>query len=347
MASPKQFRTADEIEANPGIIRHSDVRQKIRNRSGQGGGRSKAYMREAVSLRPIAMQESPAYRVMSLSAHRVLDRLEIELAKHGFKPEENGLLPCTYEDFVEYGISRNEIAPAIRELGALGIARVTRMGSAGNEAHRQPTLFLLTYRAAGSDKVNENGWSRIKTIEEAEKIAKAAGSAKADQRASEFGRRGAKARWAKQVPVMESAATESGCPVMDAVPTKNKSPVMEAILKPVMETILKPEVPSHGNHTDRANFPVTESIPLTNICPWRGPQLADDASAYAPSPRPNPTPCRAWSAPRFRELVPVTEEPIGPWFPRMVSRSNAQNAGSAQLTAEVVAPLAPTIAIVH
>jgi hypothetical protein len=131
MASPKkkQFLNADEIEADPTILRDPNAREKIRNRSGQGGGRSKAYMKEAVSLRLVAMQESPAYRVMSLSAHRVLDRLEIEFAKHGFKPEENGLLPCTYEDFEEYGIDRHAIAPAIRELGALGIARVARRGT--------------------------------------------------------------------------------------------------------------------------------------------------------------------------------------------------------------------------
>jgi hypothetical protein len=265
MASANKFLTANEIEANPAILHDPNSREKTRNRSGQGGGRSKAYMKEAVSMRPVAMQESASYRVLSLSAHRVLDRLEIEFAKHGFKPEDNGQLPCTYENFVEYGISRNEIAPAIRELSALGIARVTRKGSAGNEAHRQPTLFLLTYRADGSDKTTENGWSRVKTIEEAEKIAKAARSAKADRRASEFGRRGAQARWAKQLPTQESAP---------AVPTKNKSPVMESILKPVMETILKPEIPSHGIHTDRADSPVMESISLSNIFPggsllWR------------------------------------------------------------------------------
>jgi hypothetical protein len=257
MASPKKFVTANEIDADPTILRDPNAREKTRNRSGQGGGSSKAYIKEAVSMRPVAMQESPAYRVLTLSAHRILDRLEIEFAKHGFKPEENGQLPCTYEDFVEYGISRNEIAPAIRELSALGIVRVTRRGSAGNEAHRQTTLFLLTYRADGSDKVFENGWRRIKTLEEAEKIAKAARSAKADRRASEFGRRRALARWRKQQLPTKAPA----------VPTKNKSRVMESILTPVMESILKPEIPSHGIHTERADSPVMESIPLTNIFP--------------------------------------------------------------------------------
>jgi hypothetical protein len=285
MASPKkQFLNADEIEADPAILRDPNAREKIRNRSGQGGGRSKAYMKEAVSLRPIGMQESPAYRIMSLSAHRVLDRLEIEFARHGFKPEENGLLPCTYEDFVEYGITRHAIAPAIRELRALGIARATRNGSAGNEAHRRPTLFLLCYRASGSDKKTEDGWRRIKTIDEAEAVQKAAREGKADGRASEFGRRGAKARWGKaeQAPVTENAPTRSDGKRTD---------------------------PSDGKRTEEAVSPVMVSIPLTNIFPGRGLQPTHDASIDAASTRPDQTRL-SWSPPRFREVDQVSFEPI-------------------------------------
>lgn len=74
------------------------------------------------------MQESYAYRVLSLSAHRVLDRIEIEFARHGFKPEENGRLPVTYEQFEEYGLNRHAIAPAIRELAALGFSKSPARG---------------------------------------------------------------------------------------------------------------------------------------------------------------------------------------------------------------------------
>jgi hypothetical protein len=73
--------------------------------------------------RTIAMLRSPAWRVLSLSARRVLDRLEIELADHG--GVDNGKLPVTYEDFVRYGIERHAIAPALRELVALGFIEVT------------------------------------------------------------------------------------------------------------------------------------------------------------------------------------------------------------------------------
>ena len=55
------------------------------------------------------MLESPAFRVLSLSARRVLDRIEIELAHHG--GQDNGRLPVTYEHFHDYGIHRHAIGP--------------------------------------------------------------------------------------------------------------------------------------------------------------------------------------------------------------------------------------------
>ena len=90
--------------------------------------------------RLIEMLEAPAYRVLSLSARRVLDRLEIELGHHG--GNDNGRLPVTYEDFERYGIDRHSIAPAIREAETLrfqrklpnAVGRVMRNGEG-------PTIF--------------------------------------------------------------------------------------------------------------------------------------------------------------------------------------------------------------
>ena len=76
--------------------------------------------------RLIEMMESPAYRVLSLSAHRVLDRICIELGHHG--GADGTKLPVTYEHFMEYGVHRHAIAPAIRELEALGFIEVTQRG---------------------------------------------------------------------------------------------------------------------------------------------------------------------------------------------------------------------------
>src|SRR5215212_2079769 len=84
--------------------------------------------------RRIDMLSSPAYRVLSLSARRVLDRLEIEMAAHG--GTDNGRLPCTFNDFEKCGIDRHAISPAIREAEALGFIEITVRGCAGNAEWR-------------------------------------------------------------------------------------------------------------------------------------------------------------------------------------------------------------------
>jgi hypothetical protein len=120
------------------------------------------------SWRTIAMMESPAFQVLSLSGRRVLDRLEIEHAHHG--GNDNGHLPVTYDQFIEYGIHRNAVCPAIREIEALGFVQITERGRAGNAEWRRPNKFRLTYRQAGRAAITDE-WRNIKTIEEAEVIA--------------------------------------------------------------------------------------------------------------------------------------------------------------------------------
>lgn len=134
--------------------------------------RTRGSIEGAFAWRLVEMLESPAYRVLSLSAHRVMARLEIEMARHGGKPEENGSLPCTYEHFVEFGLHHDAIAPAIRELVALGFVEITRKGCAGNAGYRQPTLYRLTYRHCGSHRETTDEWKGISTMEEAEAITK-------------------------------------------------------------------------------------------------------------------------------------------------------------------------------
>jgi len=121
--------------------------------------------------RTIEMLESPAYRALSHTAHRFLARLEIELAHHGGR--QNGRLPLTYDDLVDYGIDRHAIAPAIRELEALGFIEVTEQGRAGNAEWRRSNKFRLTYRPVDRAKETDE-WKRIKTPEEAEMVAKGA-----------------------------------------------------------------------------------------------------------------------------------------------------------------------------
>jgi hypothetical protein len=123
--------------------------------------------------RTISMLDSPAYRALSLSAHRALSRIEIEHMHHG--GADNGKLPVTYVDFISYGIHRRFIAPAIRELVALGFIEITEQGVAGNAEFRRPSLYRLTYRPAyNAGKHDGNGtheWQRIETMEQAEALA--------------------------------------------------------------------------------------------------------------------------------------------------------------------------------
>jgi hypothetical protein len=130
----------------------------------------KNWIGEQFAPRTIRMLRSPAYCVLSLSARRVLDRIEIEMADHG--GTDNGKLPVTYDDFEQYGIHRHAIGPAIREVVALGFIEITEHGRAGNAEWRKPNLFRLTYRQTKYEPTND--WEKIKTPEEAEALAKAA-----------------------------------------------------------------------------------------------------------------------------------------------------------------------------
>src|SRR4029450_7598989 len=129
------------------------------------------------SPRLIEMLESPAYRQLSLSAHRVISRIEIELAHHG--GNDNGKLPVTYEDLIEYGVHRHSIAPAIREAIALGFIEVTKRGRAGNAESRVPSLHRLTFAHDRNSRQSPptHEWRKIKNSEEAAMAAQSARSA--------------------------------------------------------------------------------------------------------------------------------------------------------------------------
>jgi hypothetical protein len=85
----------------------------------------------------------------------------------------NGRLPVTFDDFQKYGIDRHAIAPAIREVEALGFVQITERGRAGNAEWRSPNLFRLTYMHT-KDVSPTHEWRQIKTIKDAAMIAKAA-----------------------------------------------------------------------------------------------------------------------------------------------------------------------------
>jgi hypothetical protein len=142
---------------------------------------------------PIEMLESPAFRVLSQSAHKVISRIEVELAHHG--GNDNGRLPVTTDQFVEYGMHRSSVAPAIREAEALGFIHVTEHGRGGNAEHRRTNLFYLTFSNWRGSKAEPppHDWRKVKTVQDAERIAAEARNAK-DRSAVKNGR----AAWTKR-----------------------------------------------------------------------------------------------------------------------------------------------------
>jgi hypothetical protein len=138
------------------------------------GGPNKITM--PFAARPVAMLGTAAYRVLSRSAHMVLARVEIE--NHLHAGVENGRLIITYDNFEEYGIDRHSIAPAIRELVALGFLTVRKQRL---DAYRTVNVFRLTYRhAKGQRGDGTHEWLHlaIETVEQAQKIARQARAAK-------------------------------------------------------------------------------------------------------------------------------------------------------------------------
>jgi hypothetical protein len=146
------------------------------NRTGRSTGRYKTnkHLKIGAQFVPHTLQmiESPAWQALSLSAHRVLDRIEIEHMHHG--AQENGRLPVTFNNFLDYGIHLHSIAPAVRECKALGFLEVTQHGSGGNASFRMPNKFRLTYLPLLAKEPATHEWQRIQTIEQAEALARTA-----------------------------------------------------------------------------------------------------------------------------------------------------------------------------
>jgi hypothetical protein len=313
------------------------------------------------AARLIEMMESPAYRVLSLSAHRALSRIEIEWAHHG--GQDNGRLPVTFDDFVAYGLHRTAIGPALVELEALGFIVVTDQGKMAHAAdYRRPKKFLLTSRPVPKGADPLHNWKRITTMEEAQAIA-------------------------------ESARKLSG--------EKKKEPVRKPYQKPVRKTYHKGQIASTENvplrmsetvplsisrvgtpYLDDADGAATPSTP-------HPPLNADDAPTPRLPPPPHPpSPAVLWtefspSRPRQpagvaavpRKPAPaVIAEPIDGSYliggrrieirdqtprnvvrladfhersPRRTLPSNAQRADSAPRMVDVSAPHAPTSTLVN
>lgn len=207
---------------------------------------------EQFAPRPIAMLESPGFRVLSRAAHQVLARIEIESANHGGK--ENGRLPVTYDDFEKYGIHRHAICAAIHELVAFGMVAITEPGRAGNAEFRKPTLFRLTYRHAkdeGGDGTHE--WRKLaditpkesrqiarrarKTAEQAEKKPARAARKTAEQAKEKAARRAGKGKAtliARARKKQKSSGGKCRASVVKTATENHHFPVAETATTPIV-----------------------------------------------------------------------------------------------------------------
>jgi hypothetical protein len=140
---------------------------------------------------PRSMLESPAFQMLSYTAIRIMHRIEIEHLAHG--GAENGRLIVTYDQLAKLGIDRKAIAPAIRELTALGLLEVTETGHAGAAGDGKANRFRLTYVNVKSGEQPTNEWRRVDTTEIAKAIV-AAVKREASPRARDLGKRSWRAK---------------------------------------------------------------------------------------------------------------------------------------------------------
>jgi hypothetical protein len=117
----------------------------------------------------LAQLESAAWRCLSLAARKVYERLLVEHMRHAGK--DNGLLPCTYSDFENYGVRRKSIAGALDELIALGFVRRVRTGHLVPDSDSgAPSLYLITSLSERSGKgylQPTYDWKGFATVQEA------------------------------------------------------------------------------------------------------------------------------------------------------------------------------------
>jgi hypothetical protein len=273
------------------------------------------------AARLIEMMESPAYRVLSLSAHRALSRIEIEWAHHG--GQDNGQLPVTFDDFERYGLHRHAIGPALAELEALGFVVITEKGKMARAAdYRRPNKFLLTSRPVnkGADQIHK--WKMFKTMEEAEAVAEASRKASGEK---------------KKPPVRKPHREPVRKPHHGGqIASAETAPLAVAETAPL--SISRVDTP----HVGGGNGPTSPSTP-----PGLPPKSAIDALTLADAlPSNAPTtiaaarPRLAWARPVAREVwsQPVVRELTGA---EAISRRD--EIGDAEFTPQAADLMRPTI----
>lgn len=103
---------------------------------------------------------SDAWRSRSLNLCKLLDFLEVDHLNHAQR--ENGNLIATYDQLVDYGLTRSQIRPAIEEGEFLGLLKCERGGRWADK--NIPSKFRLTYYPDSDMNPATNEW-KGKTFE--------------------------------------------------------------------------------------------------------------------------------------------------------------------------------------
>jgi hypothetical protein len=101
--------------------------------------------KESWSWHTTALKQSAAWRSMEIHERRILDRLEIEHEWHA--GSENGNLGVSSRQFVDHGVHKNMVGPAIDRLVKVGLLEITREGTGGRGA-AHVARYRLTYLPA-------------------------------------------------------------------------------------------------------------------------------------------------------------------------------------------------------
>jgi hypothetical protein len=287
------------------------------------------------AARSIEMLESPAYRTLSLSAHRALARIEIELAHHG--GNDNGKLPVTFDDFVQYGVRRHSIGPSLDELETLGFIKITQHGKMAKGAeYRRPNLFLLATRpeleGVGPERC---GWRRFQTLEEAERALERVRARRQNLKAASA--ETAPKTSAETAPKAKFASAET-------------APLAMAETAPL--SISRVGTPSEIGSLATHDHP--EAAPSRFRCRPAGALSFERWGQAKPDPAPAKRPRRAGglTQARWRTAADAASKPQRPTVvealpPNEELPSNAQRADSSPRMVDVSAPHAPTSTLVN
>jgi hypothetical protein len=246
--------------------------------------------------------ESPAWRALSLSGRRVLDRIEIEYLRHGGK--DNGRLPVTFEDFVAYGMDRHAIAPGIRELEDLGIIEITQHGHAGNAEFRRPNHFRLNYLPGGGAAATHE-WRRFTTVEAAKAVASSARKRRAAPRKLRRTRRYRKQNPSggfSQISVGKTPTTVVGKTPTGSFGGENPHYILDAIQARGTGT--------EGDGTEAAACGPDTASPSRDLACHRAPSLRRRRRLAGGDPPPPRNPFRR--APMTTPHQPLMHRPRGP-----------------------------------